>query len=133
MPKVILVTGSRKHPHPELVGNTLAVRKPDIVIHGNSGEIDNAASWFCRQNPVIEVSCPYPSLLGRAGGPKRNQVMCQIASMCLQQGHKVYVLAFPLDDGSSRGTRNCMLAAENLDIPVVKVSEIGDVCRWWSG
>ncbi|MFC8447603.1 DUF2493 domain-containing protein [Kitasatospora sp. NPDC057223] len=112
----IIVTGSRNWTDEAAVWNALDQATADhdpehlIIVHGAcpTGADLHAVTWAAKHHVSHEAFFANWSAHGRAAGPIRNRAMVAAgADLCL---------AFPL--GPSPGTRDCMRAARNADIPV---------------
>lgn len=112
----IAVTGGRDFNDAELVRRTLsAIRfsKDDVLVHGACRGADTLAAEVASR---IGTQEPHPAdwkKYGRAAGPIRNREM-------LSSGVDM-LIAFP----GGAGTRNCVMIAEELGIPVMRAEEIG--------
>jgi hypothetical protein len=103
MSRVILVSGSRGFPHPELVTAKIkeVVQPGDRVLHGGTRGVDTIAAITAHS--VGASVCCYPanwSVYGRQAGMVRNEVMLNEA-----QRHPEYLVCI-FWDGDSRGTKH---------------------------
>lgn len=100
----VVVTGGRHYPHIFLVERALECLKPDIVIHGNNGNVDLTAH---RWATVHAIPHPYPAEFtkhGKPAGPMRNHTMASVAATLREcPGAKVIPIAFP----GNKGTKDC--------------------------
>lgn len=97
---VVLLSGSREHKD---LATILAVlpRWPGLFIHGDQVGLDRLAADYLRPY-AFEVKVPFPEHLGKAGGPRRNRVMVDLAVMYRTAGHRVEVYAFPMPGSRSK-------------------------------
>lgn len=102
-PLVVLVTGGRAYPHPANVLAALDRINPDIVIHGNSGNVDLAARGWARWGNKLEHAYPYFGWLGKTGGPARNLTMVSALQLWRTAGARCEVHAWP----GGTGTEGC--------------------------
>jgi hypothetical protein len=109
----VLVCGGRDYDDRERVFSILDVAhmaNPIIeLIHGGATGADALADEWARGKTAIR-EFPYPSALGRRGGPIRNQKM-------LDEGKPHMVIAFP----GGAGTADMVRRAEKAGVPVVRV------------
>lgn len=124
----LLVTGSRQDPDLlmqerikyafGMVKYRLSL-KDGLLIHGDATGVDTFAAsvWRSFGNGFLCKEFPYPSHLGKAGGPVRNQSMVIFgADLCL---------AFP-SKGSS-GTYDCFNKARQAAIPSFLLNSYGNM------
>lgn len=118
--RIILVTGSRNWKNEGAIlreiGKEYGASRGLLVIHGDHwAGADAMAQKACE---ILEVHTARVGAIwkkGRRAGPIRNWTMLAL------KPHKV--LAFTEDLEKSRGTRDCVKAAERLGIPVEVFSE----------
>lgn len=106
----IIVTGGRDYSDALKVHSTLDHFNPSTVIHGDCSGADTLASDWAIKNNKIEISYPYPSGMGKAGGPIRNRQMCE-------DHPDAMLLAFP----GGKGTASCIREAKKLGMKVYEV------------
>lgn len=78
------------------------------IVHGCCRGIDEAAARWAKSRGIHIFGVPYPSDLGKRGGPIRNSRM-------LSGAHAV--LAYPKHDG--RGTQDVIKKALSMRIPMI--------------
>lgn len=112
----IAVTGGRDFADVDMVRKALwhvSFSSDDTLVHGACRGADTLAAEVASR---IGTQEPHPAdwkKYGRAAGPIRNREM-------LSSGIDM-LIAFP----GGAGTRNCVMIAEELGIPVVYATEIG--------
>lgn len=100
----VLLTGSRRASWPQLdvVAERLD-RYPDgtTILHGDGDGVDTVAEY---SGPPSRHSVPVPyfSDMGKSGGPRRNDMLVELAGVYHRHGYTVVVEAFP--GPQSRGT-----------------------------
>jgi predicted Rossmann-fold nucleotide-binding protein len=116
--KVVLITGGRDYDAWESVNRALTEEDPDLVIQGGADGADSLASYWVRENAVMELRMPARwKKHGKFAGPKRNEAMVKMAVMFDELGHDVMVVAFP----GGRGTADCLERAERADLAIRRV------------
>lgn len=108
----VIVTGGRDYHNYLKVKSVLDYFKPTLIIHGDCSGADWEASVYAEQYDIEQKKYPYPSHLGRAGGPIRNKQMCE-------ENQDATVVAFP----GGRGTADCVRNAKRLGMKVFEVIE----------
>jgi hypothetical protein len=95
-----------------------------VLLHGHClTGADARAHEFCDGREGWYVwPLPYFRDRGKEGGPKRNLCLVALLAVLRLFGFACYVLAFP--DDASRGTRQCLKAAESEGF-TVDVTEMG--------
>jgi len=106
----IIVCGGRDYADQDAVDSALdrvhAKRPVTMLVHGAARGADSLADDWAKRRGVPREPHPYPSHLGRAGGPARNAEMAAAgADGCV---------AFP----GGRGTDDMVWRAEYDSIPV---------------
>lgn len=124
----LLVTGSRQNPDllmQERVKYALGMvayrlcPEGGLLLHGDATGVDTIASvyWEDIGPRHLAKAFPYPSNMGKAGGPFRNQQMVTFgADLCL---------AFPV--GGSSGTYDCFKKARTALIPAFLLRNFHDM------
>lgn len=115
----VLVCGSRHWTDEALIWEVLALRQPDVVIHGAARGADSMAGRWARKHGVEEL--PFPARWDRDGkgaGPKRNRRM-------LVEGQPDLVLAFADDLAKSRGTANMVSQSQRHGVPLILYNYAG--------
>ena len=119
----ILVTGSRKWKHYDIVETAIHVELEDqegdqvVLIHGGANGADDAADEACGHLNLCAL--PFPAQWqkhGKAAGPIRNDVMVDVLQGFRACGYRCVVLAFPCED--SVGTHHCIAAARRYGFDV---------------
>lgn len=112
----IAVCGGRDLP-PEKVALKLGAMlnwgvRVDCVIHGAYRGADEGADLFAKRNGIkpLPFKADWRSF-GRRAGPHRNRKM-------LREGRPHILIAFPGGDG----TADCVAAADEIGIPVLRVT-----------
>ena len=83
-----------------------------VIVEGGAKGVDTLAREYAEKNGMtyVEMEADWKKY-GRAAGPKRNEAMTKyIFDM---KGTALFFW-----DGKSKGTKNCILNATSLDIPV---------------
>jgi hypothetical protein len=108
--RVVIVTGSRNWPSPELVWGALDIANPDLVVHGAcpTGADAFAKAWARKRRVRQEPFYAHWREEGSSAGPRRNQRMLEAYPDAL-------VLAFP---HGGPGTADCMRRARKLGMHV---------------
>jgi YspA, cpYpsA-related SLOG family len=112
----LVVTGSRNWTEAGVIRQALQEQlaaHPEMTVHVGDARGADAITRAACSNLGIPFTVHYADWKkwGRAAGPMRNREMLNAANPDL-------VIAFPAAD-ESRGTRDCMAAAEAKKIPVV--------------
>ena len=118
LPLRLLVCGDRNWADDLLIYNTLAPHKNNIsvIIQGEARGADTKARLAAEALSIFVLSYPARwAKQGRAAGPLRNRRM-------LYDGQPNFVLAFHDDIESSKGTRDMLLLAGQVDVPRCLVS-----------
>ena len=114
----ILVTGDRNFTARSPILNALRfLPKDTIIIHGTARGADTIADVEAKALGLERR--PYPALWaneGRSAGLRRNIRM-------LDTEHPDLVIAFHGDIEQSRGTRHCIIEAQQRGIPVILITE----------
>lgn len=123
----IIVTGGRHSKERELVWTFLDNLYHRInedgppeeltVVQGGATGVDRHAREWCASRGVAYVNYPYPSELGRSGGPIRNRRMAE-------EQRPDMVVAFP----GGAGTASMVSIARELGIRVIEVQSDGTWC-----
>jgi hypothetical protein len=108
----VIVTGGRDYANAEKVKSVLDHFKPELIIHGDCSGADTLAKKYALANKIPHLPYPYPGQYGRAGGPIRNQQMCE-------ENQDATLIAFKGD----KGTKNCIMNAKKLGMKVFEVVE----------
>lgn len=120
--RAILVTGDR------LWTDIPAIRRKlepldiwhSVIIHGCATGADGAASFCANELGIPQIKVPYFSRYGKAGGPKRNELMLQILLGLERDGAKAEVWAFHDDLANSRGTKDMVQRAKRAGVVKVR-------------
>lgn len=117
---ILLITGSRHWTNRARIAEVLSSFTPTLIIHGGAPGADTlageVASW--RQIPV-HIEYAEWERYGHAAGPVRNRKMLAMKPDL--------VIAFHDDIAASKGTRHCLAAARQLNIPTILVTTIARV------
>jgi hypothetical protein len=116
--RLALVCGGRDYADGEALYAALDRLAPALVVHGGADGADWLAGEWCdaRGVPCVVVPALWTTH-GRAGGPRRNEVMLEIASHLAsmrQDPMRLGVVAFP----GGRGTAHMVGLAEKAGVPV---------------
>ena len=119
--KIIVVTGDRNYADDSTMFRrfkllTAGMKNPSdyALVHGDCRGADRMAAAICADLGWNVVAFPADwNKHGRAAGPIRNRLM-------LVHSSPVMVCAFHDDFQSSKGTKDCVLAALERDIPIWK-------------
>lgn len=107
---VILVTGGLNYADIETIRAALEpFPAGTLVLHGGAMGADSLAHDVAREQRKHTAVVEYPGWLRAVGGPVRNRLMIEMAVAMRERGHRVVVLAF----GGDRGTSDCLGAAEH--------------------
>lgn len=109
--KRIVVTGGRFYDDFATVSDALDALAPTEIFHGDCTGADTLADQWARMAKVPVRKFPYPSNLGRAGGPVRN------GQMLREAGPDAILVAF----AGQAGTANCVKQAVALNMLVLRV------------
>ncbi len=122
MADCVVITGSRDwtEEHKAVVRERLE-KVPDgvLIVEGGCNGVDRLAADLCRnelQRAFLEIPAPWKKL-AKGAGPWRNTAMLKL--------NPVAVIAFHDDLLVSKGTRNCVKAALELEIDVLQVNSKG--------
>ena len=112
----VLVCGSRNWFDEQTLWDWLdqLLPHPTMIIHGDAPGADYLAGLWAKTSGIIEVKVPAQwAAHGKAAGPMRNGEMLRL--------DPDFVVAFPL--GESRGTKNMMMQARRLGVPVIDATQ----------
>lgn len=109
----IVVCGGRDYENKEHLSLVLRRLSPRSIAHGNARGADSLAHLWCIdwQVPVVPFLADW-EMHGKSAGPKRNREM-------LEDFQPDLVVAFKC----GRGTEDCIKAARERGIPVLRVEE----------
>jgi hypothetical protein len=132
--RVVLVSGSRDWGEDRLdvVRRELAHFPAGTwIIHGYQrkrlGDGYSGVDWLsdtvAQERGFIRILVPYVRTLGASGGPVRNRAMVDIACALMSVGHSLNVIFFHDNITRSRGTKDCLDAAERMGLMYEIVEE----------
>jgi hypothetical protein len=128
--RAVLVTGSRDlrdlGPWSEAIWNRIAHLKRlaggaenVTLIHGDCRGADRMAANAATALGMIVKPFPYPSGMGKSGGPYRNrQMLKELIRLRDEHGAVIVVYAFHPDIKNSKGTKDMINAADAADVRV---------------
>lgn len=121
---IVLVTGSREWPFPEIIHGVLELLPIAHLVHGDATGADRIAGRWATSHGIPVSAHPAEwDRDGLAAGPKRNQRMLDL------HPDIDLVLAFPLD--WSIGTRDMIRCARCKGVPVLEWKQQSSGGEFW--